>query len=992
MMTILRFAVPILACFSVGCFFAESGQSAENVWETLPVFHNGRIMPLHTFARQTVREICGTPNPYISRPAAGVPMPKETAERIRQIIPAEGRIFQADEILLSWFSESQSKAWQFIPIFPVDDSDYAEDIFGAAAGKENRTPPQRVSLYQLAASRRYQMRLAEAVQRKHSGQFLQKPVRFDQITEKLEQQAGLFKGLTFFTPHGRLDRMLALLERCAGTESPSSYRLVQESWAILCSYGEAENGGMPHPTAARWNDIAGKLRFILDAWRREEEKPLSFIEESADETGRIGTLPLQKETEDMFEQIIALTEESLDESAACMESLYPGTKYRTTGPQKDFDVKQWLPKLYAPENFPQNQAAIRRSAITYYYAVKKLRNDIEAAYLALYDNGYALRLAPLPSPYVLAMGLSPEKYDVSPWATIQMIAGSGDAFTKRFIDTDSGAASLMRDWVQRLFNNSVQKIPYGSREFHADAVQAVGFLRSNAIKAEFERLRQVAANGESENPQIQELMAKSAYPGPPAGGEVSLAAEYWYDRLNLFWFMSFFACAAVIFAAGSYCAVAFRSYRIEEMLFWISIAMLTFSAAAAVIGAVMRAVITGWAPVTNMYETVVLTALSAAVFGVWYAAYPLIQPVFSSAWEYSKIQRPDTGWTKDIGRLSVLFLRILLTAATFYLIVLFAGGGTTGHGFTAAAAELFAATDGIDRIVVAASVLLMLRFIPPVLLTPVLALVFLLFRSSRNAAGLYIRSARQEMLQRKLFIIITAGIVFLIGLITAWNRTELNPDFRPIAAVLRSNFWLTVHVFAIVVSYAAAFVAWGMAAVTLGYLIFGKYPHAEISGAASGGGKSAVKRIVQMPDICRFFTPMIDRLLKFALLLLMIGTVLGARWADYSWGRFWSWDPKEVWALITIIFYVIVFHGKIARYYRSVGIITGALFASIAVIITWYGINFVFKGSVHSYGSGNAANATLFLTSFIMINLLWGGLALLRYGAEMYGSERADSH
>jgi ABC-type transport system involved in cytochrome c biogenesis permease subunit len=251
-------------------------------------------------------------------------------------------------------------------------------------------------------------------------------------------------------------------------------------------------------------------------------------------------------------------------------------------------------------------------------------------------------------------------------------------------------------------------------------------------------------------------------------------------------------------------------------------------------------------------------------------------------------------------------------------------------------------------------------------------------RSKEISGSAWLKQARNAALDRKLFIAITAAVVFAVGLIASLNRVEFNPDIRPIAAVLRSNFWLTVHVIAIVVSYAAAFVAWGMALISLGYIIFGRYQRETLKGQ---------KPSVQLPAMCQMFSPVIERLLRIALLLLVIGTVLGARWADYSWGRFWSWDPKEVWALITILFLVIVFHGRIARYYGMVGITVGALWASIAVIITWYGINFVFKGSVHSYGGGTESNAVLFLGTFIAVNMLWGALALLRYCAEVYGND-----
>jgi hypothetical protein len=253
-------------------------------------------------------------------------------------------------------------------------------------------------------------------------------------------------------------------------------------------------------------------------------------------------------------------------------------------------------------------------------------------------------------------------------------------------------------------------------------------------------------------------------------------------------------------------------------------------------------------------------------------------------------------------------------------------------------------------------------------------------KTQDTSGAAWLKQARNAILDRKLFIAITAGIVFITGLIAGGNRAEFNPDFRPVMAVLRSNFWFVIHVTPIIVGYAAAFAAWGMAVVSLGYTIFGRYQRID---AESEGQKKQVL----LPEACQTYSPVIERLIRMALLLLIVGTVLGARWADYSWGRFWSWDPKEVWALITILFYVIVFHGKAARYYGAIGITSGALFASIAVIITWYGINFVFKGSIHAYGGGATSNASFFLAVFITANILWGALALLRYYAEVYGNE-----
>jgi ABC-type transport system involved in cytochrome c biogenesis permease subunit len=528
--------------------------------------------------------------------------------------------------------------------------------------------------------------------------------------------------------------------------------------------------------------------------------------------------------------------------------------------------------------------------------------------------------------------------------------------------------------------------------------------------------------------------------------------------------------------------------------------MLFFSIMIAFLGALMRASITGWAPVTNMYETVVMMALAAAIFGMWYSLYPLLHPALQQAWNYSKFPRlsallewfvalkahkaavasttetvgeaamreaatefgvpgggfatlgdrgykppPDTAELEAQQRLHkaqrkmtwqylLALPRLILTLVTFYAIVLLANGDYLAqHGFVAAASNLFVTNDTVDTLTVAISVLLMIWIVPHVLLTLLMTFALLLRpswiaaelgiqsfeamfvvesaprsdgkpqttgRSQSELSGVFhgekkhelqdtsgkawLKQARNAALDRKLFIAITSGIVFVIALIAMLNRTEFNPDFRPIAAVLRSNFWFAVHVFPIIASYAAAFIAWGLAVVSLGFVVFGRYRRSEPDGEGQ-------RTQILLPEPCQMFSPVIEVLIKIALLLLIVGTVLGARWADYSWGRFWSWDPKEVWALITIIFFAIVLHGKAARYYGAIGMTVGALFASIAVIITWYGINFVFKGSVHAYGGGAESNATLFLGMFIAANLLWGTLALLRYNAELYGNEAVDS-
>jgi ABC-type transport system involved in cytochrome c biogenesis permease subunit len=497
----------------------------------------------------------------------------------------------------------------------------------------------------------------------------------------------------------------------------------------------------------------------------------------------------------------------------------------------------------------------------------------------------------------------------------------------------------------------------------------------------------------------------------------------------------------------------------EEVMLWVGVGFLSVSIIVALVGGVMRALISGWAPVTNMYETVILMAVSAAFLGVWYTLYPLVQPAFSLAWRctefpnFSQISATfnsnrnniaeggiyaggnltgnsngistDGNWMeakleKEKRSMTTRQLlatppRIILMIITFFVLMWISYGGETGS------ANLFGKfsqsvlmLDMIDFIVVLASIGAIVWFLPRIILSLAIFLP-LLFNSNlvaaslgiysysatpavasnnrgssmtavfsgENASGVeaaldnsgavWFKSARNKILDRKLFLIAAAAIVFLAGFFAYGNTAQLNPNFKPLTAVLRSNFWLTVHVIAIIVSYAGAFIAWSMSVIALGAVIFGRYEIRSLRGY----------RELRFPVMFEMFVPSISRLIRFALLLLAVGTILGARWADYSWGRFWGWDPKEVWALITILFFAIVLHGRLAKYYGKIGVVVGALFSSIAVIMTWYGINFVFKGSVHSYGGGAANAATLFLIIFIAVNLLWGIAAIVRYKSEL---------
>ena len=85
--------------------------------------------------------------------------------------------------------------------------------------------------------------------------------------------------------------------------------------------------------------------------------------------------------------------------------------------------------------------------------------------------------------------------------------------------------------------------------------------------------------------------------------------------------------------------------------------------------------------------------------------------------------------------------------------------------------------------------------------------------------------------------------------------------------------------------------------------------------------------------------------------LLNIGNILGAVWANESWGRYWGWDPKETWTLITILVYAVVLHLKYTKLYTPFNFLLLSMFAYLSVLMTYFGVNFLLTG-LHSYASG----------------------------------------
>ncbi|HEY4003191.1 MAG TPA: cytochrome c biogenesis protein CcsA [Candidatus Xenobia bacterium] len=203
---------------------------------------------------------------------------------------------------------------------------------------------------------------------------------------------------------------------------------------------------------------------------------------------------------------------------------------------------------------------------------------------------------------------------------------------------------------------------------------------------------------------------------------------------------------------------------------------------------------------------------------------------------------------------------------------------------------------------------------------------------------------------------LAASAVGTIGFILADNLpTVLSANIEPLPPVLRSNLWLTIHVLTITLSYAAFLLTFGLG-------------HQGLWNYLRNPGKRHI-----IAPIARY----IYKAMQVGVLLVAAGTILGGVWANYSWGRFWGWDPKEVWALIVLLSYLVILHGRYAGYLQDFGTTVCSVICFLSVMMAWYGVNFILGVGLHSYGFGTGG--AQYVAGFIGADLAFVGYVAYRY-------------
>jgi cytochrome c-type biogenesis protein CcsB len=176
-----------------------------------------------------------------------------------------------------------------------------------------------------------------------------------------------------------------------------------------------------------------------------------------------------------------------------------------------------------------------------------------------------------------------------------------------------------------------------------------------------------------------------------------------------------------------------------------------------------------------------------------------------------------------------------------------------------------------------------------------------------------------------------APLAFL-ALAYASLSPNISDRIQPLMPALKSN-WLIAHVMTCFVGYAGFAIAFG---ISIMYLF--KQRDRE--------GKTIL--LDRFPEL-NVLDELTHQLVMFGFLFLSIGIITGAVWANSAWGRYWGWDPKETWSLITWFVYATLLHARMMRGWKGRKIAYLSIAGFAAVLITYFGVNYL--PGLHSYGA-----------------------------------------
>lgn len=208
------------------------------------------------------------------------------------------------------------------------------------------------------------------------------------------------------------------------------------------------------------------------------------------------------------------------------------------------------------------------------------------------------------------------------------------------------------------------------------------------------------------------------------------------------------------------------------------------------------------------------------------------------------------------------------------------------------------------------------------------------------------------------FVVATGAMLSGIILFVA-HLNWMNPEITHLVPVLNS-YWLMVHVAVITASYGFL----GLTAF-LGILVL------ILFSISNNENSTNIKRVILQ------LTTISEMSATIGLYMLTIGTFLGGVWANESWGRYWGWDSKETWALITVVIYSFIAHMRMIPSLKGIYTYTiASVLGFTSVLMTYFGVNYYLSG-MHSYGRGSIDSVNW--SVYVIVGVVAGIIVLSNY-------------
>jgi ABC-type transport system involved in cytochrome c biogenesis permease subunit len=198
--------------------------------------------------------------------------------------------------------------------------------------------------------------------------------------------------------------------------------------------------------------------------------------------------------------------------------------------------------------------------------------------------------------------------------------------------------------------------------------------------------------------------------------------------------------------------------------------------------------------------------------------------------------------------------------------------------------------------------------------------------------------------------------VLLILLARRYELGDAKDHMDPLVAVLDSNFWLATHVITITLGYSAGLLA---AVLSCGYVLL-----------------RGLSLVDDDRDLRRSLTRAVYGCICLCLFLSLVGTVLGGIWANYSWGRFWGWDPKENGALMICLWTLAMLHARLGGFLKEWALHLASIFTACIIAFSWWHVNFLGVG-LHNYGFTAGKNTIWTFYGVMVAFIAFGGIAAM---------------